>query len=219
MEARRLHGRVALVTGASSGIGEATALALASEGARVAIIARRLDRLDRLADRIRENGGEALPIQTDVAAETQVSAAVDRVVDEFGRLDMLLAIAGVGVAAPFQGTTTSEYRQMFDVNVFGLLYSIAASLPIMKAQRDGHVVILSSGTGRYIHPSTVYSASKHAATAIAESLRREVCTDGIRVTSVEPGAVSTEFISQMRPDVRDAVEKRLGDMELLEAQD
>ncbi|WIM12453.1 MAG: hypothetical protein OJF58_003415 [Enhydrobacter sp.] len=219
MEARRLHGRVALVTGASSGIGEATALALASEGARVAIIARRLDRLDRLADRIRENGSEALPIQTDVAAETQVSAAVDRVVDEFGRLDMLLAIAGVGVAAPFQGTTTSEYRQMFDVNVFGLLYSIAASLPIMKAQRDGHVVILSSGTGRYIHPSTVYSASKHAATAIAESLRREVCTDGIRVTSVEPGAVSTEFISQMRPDVRDAVEKRLGDMELLEAQD
>jgi NADP-dependent 3-hydroxy acid dehydrogenase YdfG len=210
---------VALVTGASSGIGEATALALASEGARVAIIARRLDRLDRLADRIRENGSEALPIQTDVAAETQVSAAVDRVVDEFGRLDMLLAIAGVGVAAPFQGTTTSEYRQMFDVNVFGLLYSIAASLPIMKAQRDGHVVILSSGTGRYIHPSTVYSASKHAATAIAESLRREVCTDGIRVTSVEPGAVSTEFISQMRPDVRDAVEKRLGDMELLEAQD
>ncbi|WP_300778863.1 SDR family NAD(P)-dependent oxidoreductase [Enhydrobacter sp.] len=210
---------MALVTGASSGIGEATALALASEGARVAIIARRLDRLDRLADRIRENGSEALPIQTDVAAETQVSAAVDRVVDEFGRLDMLLAIAGVGVAAPFQGTTTSEYRQMFDVNVFGLLYSIAASLPIMKAQRDGHVVILSSGTGRYIHPSTVYSASKHAATAIAESLRREVCTDGIRVTSVEPGAVSTEFISQMRPDVRDAVEKRLGDMELLEAQD
>jgi NADP-dependent 3-hydroxy acid dehydrogenase YdfG len=100
-----------------------------------------------------------------------------------------------------------------------LLYSIAAALPIMKAQRDGHVVILSSGTGRYIHPSTVYSASKHAATAIAESLRREVCTDGIRVTSVEPGAVSTEFISQMRPDVRDAVEKRLGDMELLEGQD
>ena len=219
MEARRLHGRVALVTGASSGIGEATALALASEGAKLAIIARRLDRLERLADRIRENGGVALPIQTDVATETQVSAAVDRVVDEFGRLDMLLAIAGVGVAAPFQGTTTSEYRQMFDVNVFGLLYSIAASLPIMKAQRDGHVVILSSGTGRYIHPSTVYSASKHAATAIAESLRREVCTDGIRVTSVEPGAVSTEFISQMRPDVRDAVEKRLGDMELLEAQD
>lgn len=219
MEARRLQGRVALVTGASSGIGEATALALASEGAKLAIIARRLDRLERLADRIRENGGEALPIQTDVATETQVSAAVDRVVDEFGRLDMLLAIAGVGVAAPFQRTTTSEYRQMFDVNVFGLLYSIAAALPIMKAQRDGHVVILSSGTGRYIHPSTVYSASKHAATAIAESLRREVCTDGIRVTSVEPGAVSTEFISQMRPEVRDAVEKRLGDMELLEGQD
>jgi NADP-dependent 3-hydroxy acid dehydrogenase YdfG len=185
----------------------------------VAITARRLDRLHRLADLIRESGGEALPIRTDVATETQVSAAVDRVVEQFGRLDMLLAIAGVGVAAPFQDTTTSEYRRMFDVNVLGLLYSIAAALPIMKAQRDGHVVVLSSGTGRYIHPSTVYSASKHAATAIAESLRREVCKDGIRVTSVEPGAVSTEFISQMRADVRDAVEKRLGDMELLEAED
>jgi NADP-dependent 3-hydroxy acid dehydrogenase YdfG len=108
---------------------------------------------------------------------------------------------------------------MFDVNVLGLLYSIHAALPLMKTQRDGHIVILSSGTGRYIHPSTVYSASKHAASALAESLRREVSKDGIRVTCVEPGAVSTEFISQMRADVRDAVNTRLAGMELLKAED
>jgi NADP-dependent 3-hydroxy acid dehydrogenase YdfG len=172
-----------------------------------------------LATRIRDVGGEALPVQTDVTSEIETSDAVARVVREFGRLDMLLAIAGIGVAAPFQNTLTSEYRQMFDVNVLGLLYAINAAMPFMKTQRDGHIVILSSGTGRYIHPSTVYSASKHAASALAESLRREVSKDGIRVTCVEPGAVSTEFISQMRTDVRDAVNTRLVGMDLLKAED
>jgi NADP-dependent 3-hydroxy acid dehydrogenase YdfG len=219
MVERKLSGKAALVTGASSGIGEATALALASEGASVGICARRLDRLDDLAARIRDAGGEALPVQTDVTTEIAMADAVARVVQEFGRLDMLLAIAGIGVAAPFENTSTSEYRQMFDVNVLGLLYSIHAALPLMKTQRDGHIVVLSSGTGRYIHPSTVYSASKHAASALAESLRREVSKDGIRVTCVEPGAVSTEFISQMRADVRDAVNTRLAGMELLKAED
>jgi NADP-dependent 3-hydroxy acid dehydrogenase YdfG len=219
MVEQKLRGTVALVTGASSGIGEATALALASEGARVGICARRLDRLDDLAARIRHNGGEALPVQTDVTSEMAMSDAVACITGEFGRLDMLLAIAGIGVAAPFHNTSTNEYRQMFDVNVLGLLYSIHAALPFMKAQHDGHIVILSSGTGRYIHPSTVYSASKHAASALAESLRREVSKDGIRVTCVEPGAVSTEFIAQMRTDVRDAVNTRLAGMEMLRAED
>ena len=219
MRTGKLSGKVALVTGASSGIGEATALALAAEGARVALVARRAQRLADLADRMRHEGGEALPIEADVTDEAQVSAVVQRVLKEFGRLDMLLNIAGVGVAAPFQNTTTAEYRLMVDVNILGVLYPIHAVLPVMKQQGAGHIVIVSSGTGRYIHPSVVYSGTKHAVSAIAESLRREIGRDGIRVTSIEPGAVKTEFVSQMRPDVRAAVEQRLGDMEQLESED
>ena len=219
MQPGKLSGKVALVTGATSGIGEATALALAAEGARVAIAARRVQRLNDLAERIRQAGGEALPIETDVADEAQACEMVERILRESGRLDLLLNVAGVGVAAPFQNTTTAEYRQMVDVNILGALYPIHAALPAMKRQGDGHIVIVSSGTGRYIHPSTVYSGTKHAISAIAESLRREIGKDWIRVTSIEPGAVKTEFTSQMREEVRRSVEQRLGDMEQLEAED
>ena len=219
MHAREFTGKVALVVGASSGIGEATALGLAAEGARVAIAARRGQRLNDLAKRIHRSGGDALPIEADVTDETQASAMVQRTVRELGRLDMLCNVAGVGVAAPFQNTTVAEYRQMVDVNFLGLLYSIHAALPVMKRQGTGHVVIVSSGTGRYIHPSVVYSGTKHAASAMAESLRREVGQDGVRVTCIEPGAVRTEFTSRMRADVREAVERRLGDMEQLESDD
>ncbi|TMK47083.1 MAG: SDR family NAD(P)-dependent oxidoreductase [Alphaproteobacteria bacterium] len=219
MQSERLKGKVALVTGASSGIGAATALALAAEGARVAIAARRVQRLNDLADRIRQGGGEALPITADVREEAQASAMVQRVLQDFGRLDMLLNVAGVGVAAPFQNTTTAEYRQMVEVNFLGLLYPIHAALPAMKTQGAGHIVIVSSGTGRYIHPSTVYSGTKHAASAMAESLRREIGKDWIRVTSIEPGAVRTEFTSHMRDEVRASVDQRLGDMVQLESED
>jgi NADP-dependent 3-hydroxy acid dehydrogenase YdfG len=219
MQEGRLVGKVALVTGASSGIGEATARALAAEGARVAIAARRAERLDMLARRIRSDGGEALAIEADVSSEAEASAMVVRAQKEFGRLDILINAAGVGVAAPFQNTTTAEYRTMVDVNVLGLLYAIHAALPIMKQQGSGHIVVVSSGTGRYPHASTVYAGTKHAASAIAESLRREVGKDGIRVTSIEPGAVRTEFVANMRPDVQQAVAARLADMELLESED
>ena len=219
MLTRKLSGKVALVTGASSGIGEATALALAAEGARVAIAARRVERLNDLAERIGKCGTEALPIEADVTDEAQASGMVARVLKDFGRLDMLLNVAGVGVAAPFQNTTSAEYRQMVDVNILGLLYAINAALPVMKQQGEGHIVVVSSGTGRYIHPSVVYSGTKHAASAMAESLRREIGKDHIRVTSIEPGAVKTEFVSHMRADVRKLVEDRLGDMEQLESED
>lgn len=219
MASGRLEGRVALVAGASSGIGEATALALAGEGARVAIAARRLSRLEGVAARIRAAGGEALAIRADVADEAQASGMVEAVLRDYGRLDMLLCVAGVGVAAPFRNTTTEEYRRMVDVNILGVLYAIHAALPAMTRQREGHIVVVSSGTGRYIHPSTVYSGTKHAVGAIAESLRREVGKDGIRVTSIEPGAVRTEFTAQMRAEVRESVERRLGDMEQLESED
>jgi NADP-dependent 3-hydroxy acid dehydrogenase YdfG len=219
MQARKLNGKVALVTGASSGIGRATALMLSAEGARVAIAARRIERLNDLADQIRRDGGDAMPIEADVADEVQASAMVDKTLQAFGQIDMLLNIAGVGVAAGFQNTTTAEYRQMVDVNFLGLLYAIHAALPVMKQQGEGHIVIVSSGTGRYIHPSTVYSGTKHAASAMAESLRREIGKDWIRVTSIEPGAVRTEFVSHMRDDIRTSVEQRLGDMVQLESED
>lgn len=219
MRRNELSGKVALVTGASSGIGAATALALAAEGVRVAIAARRLQRLEALAERIRAAGGEALPIEADVSDEAQASAMVQRVLGDFGGLDMLLCIAGVGVAAPFRDTAPAEYREMVDVNFLGLLYPVHAALPAMTRQGSGHIVIVSSGTGRYIHPSTVYSGTKHAASAMAESLRREIGKDGIRVTSIEPGAVRTEFTSHMRANIREAVAQRLGDMEQLEPED
>src|SRR5262245_20675416 len=130
----KLTGKVALVTGASSGIGAATALALAEEGASVAIAARRLARLDDLAERIRAIGAKVLPIETDVADETQVRAMVERAIETFGHLDLLLTIAGVGVAAPFHNTTTAEYREMVDVNILGTLYPIHAALPHMREQ-------------------------------------------------------------------------------------
>ena len=216
---RKLNGKIVLVTGASSGIGAATALALAAQGAIVAIAARRRQRLDDLATRIRDNGGEALAIEADITDESQAAAMVRRVLEDYGRLDMLFNVAGVGVAAPFQNTTTGEYREMVDINILGLLYAINAALPAMKRQGSGHIVIVSSGTGRYIHPSVVYSGTKHAASAMAESLRREIGKDGIRVTVIEPGAVRTEFTANMRDDVRMAVEQRLGDMEQLESED
>ncbi|TIT18419.1 MAG: SDR family NAD(P)-dependent oxidoreductase [Mesorhizobium sp.] len=219
MQTGKLGGKVALVTGASSGIGEATALALAAEGATLAIAARRAERLDDLARRIRETGSTALPIAVDVTDEAQATAMVERVLQEYGRLDILLAVAGVGVAAPFRNTTPEEYRRMVDVNILGLLYPIHAALPSMQRQDAGHIVVVSSGTGRYIHPSVVYSGTKHAVSAMAESLRREIGKDGIRVTCIEPGAVKTEFTQNMRADVRQAVEQRLGDMEQLESED
>lgn len=216
---RILNGKIALVTGASSGIGMATARALAAQGAVVAVAARRRQRLDDLAKRIREAGGEVLVIEADITEEEQATAMVSRVLESYGRLDMLFNVAGVGVAAPFKNTTTSEYRAMVDINILGLLYTINAALPAMKRQGSGHIVIVSSGTGRYIHPSVVYSGTKHAASAMAESLRREIGKDGIRVTVIEPGAVKTEFTANMRDDVRLAVEQRLGDMEQLESED
>lgn len=215
----KLNGKIVLVTGASSGIGAATALALAAQGAVVAIAARRRQRLDDLARRIRDAGGEVLVIEADITDEAQATAMVRRVLESYGRLDMLFNVAGVGVAAPFQNTTTSEYREMVDINILGLLYAINAALPAMKRQGSGHIVIVSSGTGRYIHPSVVYSGTKHAASAMAESLRREIGKDGIRVTVIEPGAVRTEFTANMRDDVRVSVEQRLGDMEQLESDD
>jgi NADP-dependent 3-hydroxy acid dehydrogenase YdfG len=131
---------------------------------------------------------------------------VQRVLQDCGRLDVLMSVAGIAAAAPFQNATTTEYHQMVNINILGPLYSSHAALPTTKRQANGHVVLVSTGTGRSIHPSTVNSGTKHVVSAIAQSLRHEICAE----TSIEPGAVRTELISHMRDDVRQAVEARLG---------
>lgn len=214
-----LSGKVALVTGASSGIGAATSEALARRGAAVALVSRRKEKLDEVAERIRSLGAKSETFPADVADSGEVETAVSAVLRHFGRLDILVAAAGVGVAAPFSNTLESEFREMIDTNFLGVLHAIRAVLPAIRKSSAGHLVFVSSGTGRFIHPSTVYSGTKHAVSAMAESLRRELTGEGIRVTCIEPGAVRSEFISNMRPDVQKRVEQRLVDIEMLESAD
>ncbi|MBI3650985.1 MAG: SDR family NAD(P)-dependent oxidoreductase [Acidobacteria bacterium] len=191
---KKLEGKVVLVTGASSGIGEATALALAAEGARVALLARRADRLEALAARIREAGGEALPLITDLADEAQARSAVLQTHQAFGRLDILINNAGIMLLGFIDGADTEEWRRMIDVNVLGLFYATHAALPLMKAQGGGHIVNVSSVAGRKARAgSGVYSATKWAVGAFTESLRVEVFRHNIRVSLIEPGAVDTEL--------------------------
>jgi NADP-dependent 3-hydroxy acid dehydrogenase YdfG len=198
MQTGKLNGKVALVVGAYSGIGKATALAPAAEGARLAAVARGVRHMNDLADSIRQGGGGVLAIEADVTEEVQAASMVQRTLEEFGQMDMLVNVAGMGAAAPFQNTTTAEYRQMVDINILGLLHSIHAALPAMKRHGDGNIVIVLSGAGRYIRPSTVYSGTKHAVNAMAESLRRELGKDWIRVTSIEPGAQDRVHLAHAR---------------------
>ena len=189
-----LKQKVAIVTGASSGIGEATAIALAAAGAKVAIAARRSERLETLTQRIQQNGGEALPITADVANEAQVQDMVSATKDKWGRVDILVNNAGVMLLGPVYEANTEDWRRMFDVNVLGLMYATHAILPLMKAQGEGHIVNISSVAGRVANAGTgVYNATKWAVGAFSESLRKEVHKDKIRVTIIEPGLVATEL--------------------------
>jgi NADP-dependent 3-hydroxy acid dehydrogenase YdfG len=192
--ARRLEGKVALVTGASSGIGEATALALAAEGARVAAAARRKDRLDALVKRIEEQGGQAIPLVVDVSDETQVRDMVRRARDAWGRVDMLVNDAGVAQFGYIDGANTDSWRQMVNINLLGLMYVTREVLPLMKAQGDGHIVNISSVAGRTVRENNaVYSATKWGVGAFSEALRLEANKHHIRVTVIEPGFVATEI--------------------------
>ena len=188
-----LQGQVALVTGASSGIGEATALALAAEGAKVALAARRVDRLEELVQRITEGGGEALALECNVADAKQVNQAVLAVQEKWGRLDILVNNAGISVLGPVLGANMDEWRQAFDINVLGLMYATHAALPLMKEQGGGHIVNMSSLLGRIsVAGSGVYAATKWAVGAFSEALRQEALNYKVRVTTVEPGLVATE---------------------------
>jgi clavulanate-9-aldehyde reducatase len=217
-----LEGKVALVTGASSGIGEATALALAAEGAAVGLGARRKDRIDALAERISGDGGRALAAESDVTDEAAANALVERTVEELGGLDILVNNAGVMLLGPVAGADTRDWRRMIEVNLLGLLYCTHAALPVMGEAGSGHVVNVSSVAGRIATMgSAVYNMTKWGVVAFSEALRQEVLHANVRVTCVEPGFVETELQGHnQNPIVIEQIEKmqeRIGD--LLQAED
>jgi NADP-dependent 3-hydroxy acid dehydrogenase YdfG len=212
-----LDGTVALVTGASSGIGAATATALAAEGAAVALAARRGDRLEALAAEIRDQGGTALVLESDITDERQAVGAVERTVAELGRLDTLINNAGVMLLGPIVGAPMSEWTQMVQLNVLGLLYCAHAALPhLMRAAEDDprHVadmVNISSVAGRAARSfNGVYSLTKFGVGAFSESLRQEVTKRYVRVSLVEPGATATELASHNRPEVLEGIRSQFG---------
>jgi NADP-dependent 3-hydroxy acid dehydrogenase YdfG len=222
-QSEQLQGTVALVTGASSGIGEATAVALAERGAKVAIVARRRDRLDKLAEQI---GDGALVVEADVTEPEQAQQAVKRTVDGLGRLDILINNAGVMLLGPIEDAPLEEWERMIDVNVNGLLYCARAALPhLIKAAEDGprqvaDMVNISSVAGRVARRgSGVYNLTKFGVGAFSESLRQEVAGRHVRVSLVEPGAVATELQSHNRPEILDTIQQRFADIETLQSED
>jgi clavulanate-9-aldehyde reducatase len=215
-----LSNRVVAITGASSGIGEATALVCARAGAAVALAARRLDKIEALAERIRADGGQAIAVQTDVGEETEALRFIEQTHSELGRLDVLVNNAGVMLLGPIEGAPTEEWRRMIHANVFGVLYCTHAAFPLMRAQGGGHIVNISSVAGRVARAgSGVYNLTKWGVGAFSESLRQEGVPLGIRVTLIEPGAVATELAGHNRPEVLGAMAKRFEGVTPLEAED
>jgi NADP-dependent 3-hydroxy acid dehydrogenase YdfG len=217
-----LDGKRALVTGASSGIGEATAEALAAAGVSVALGARRRERIDKLAERIEKGGGVARAFEVDVSDEGAARGFVEGATAALGGLDILINNAGVMLLGPVEGADTEEWRRMVGVNVLGLLYCTHAALPIMRQAGGGHIVNVSSVAGRFANAgSAVYNVTKFGVTAFSEALRQEALEANIRVTVVEPGYVATELQSQNAdPAVRARLEKMQEEIgEVLESED
>ena len=209
--------RVAVVTGASSGIGEATAVALADAGFGVVLAARRSDRIEALASRI---GGDALAVTCDVSDDAAAHSLIDRAKSELGRVDVLVNNAGVMLLGPIAGADTEEWRRMIHANVFGVLYCTHAALPVMRSQGSGHVINVSSVAGRFARAgSGVYNLTKFGIGAFSEALRQEVVPLGVRVTVIEPGAVATELAGHNRPEVLEQMAKRFAGVELLQSED
>ena len=223
---RPLEGTVALVTGASSGIGEATAAMLSAQGATVALAARRKDRLDALAASIRSDGGTALVLESDVTDQAQATDVVERTVAELGRLDTLVNNAGVMLLGSIEGAPVSEWQRMVELNLLGLLYCAHAALPhLLAAAEDGprqvaDMVNISSVAGRVPRlGSGVYNLTKHGVGAFSESLRQEVTERHVRVSLVEPGATATELASHNRAEVLETMRTRFAGIERMEADD
>ena len=201
--AENIEGKVVVITGASSGLGEATARLLSEQGAIVILAARRADRIESLAGEITGRGGKALAVKTDVANREQVKNLIDKTVQAFGRVDVMLNNAGLMPLAPLEKLKVDEWDQMIDVNLKGVLNGIAAALPQMKQQKGGHFINVSSVYGHKIGPAaTVYCATKFAVRALSEGLRQEVKPYNIRTTIISPGAVATELTDHISdPDV------------------
>jgi clavulanate-9-aldehyde reductase len=215
-----LSGTVVAITGASSGIGEATALAAARAGAAVSLAARRSDRIEALAQRIVADGGRAIAIPADVGEEEQANDFVTRTHRELGRLDSLVNNAGVMLLGPIAEASTEEWRRMIHVNVFGVLYCTHAAFPLMKAQGGGTIVNVSSVAGRVARlGSGVYNLTKFGIGAFSESLRQEGVADNIRVSLVEPGAVATELMTHNRDEIVEQSRRRFEGVTPLEAED
>ena len=219
-----LEGTVALVTGASSGIGAATAAALAAQGAAVALAARRRDRLEALAAGIRDQGGTALVLESDITDQEQATDAVERTVSALGRLDTLINNAGVMLLGPAADAPLTEWQQMVELNVLGLLYCAHAALHhLQRAAEDGprqvaDMVNISSVAGRVARNGNgVYSLTKHGVGAFSESLRQELAARYVRVSLGEPGATATELASHNRPEVLESIRSQFG--QVMEAED
>jgi NADP-dependent 3-hydroxy acid dehydrogenase YdfG len=217
----KLDGKVAVITGASSGIGEATAEALAAERAAVVVAARREERLENLVERINGDGGKALAVACDVTEEEQAHTLVRKAKEEFGQVNILVNNAGVMQLSEVEKGLSDEWRTMFEVNVLGLLYATEAAIEVMKEQGSGHLINISSLASRGTRPGLgVYSGTKMAVNGISEALRQELLEDNIRVTMVEPGAVETELPEHITDEeAREGLNTMLEQLDPLKAED
>ena len=192
---RNIEGKVVVITGASSGLGESTARYLAKLGATVVLGARRTDRLDAIVRDIQAEGGKALAVTADVTKQLQVKNLVQKAIDTYGTIDVLVNNAGIMPIAPLSLLKVDEWDRMIDINIKGVLYGIAAALPHMQKQKSGHIINISSvgGIKVFAPGGTVYSATKFAVRALTEGLRMETRADNIRCTIISPGAVDSEL--------------------------
>jgi NADP-dependent 3-hydroxy acid dehydrogenase YdfG len=215
-----LAGRSAIITGASSGIGQATAQALARAGARVCLAARRAERLEELAEEIGQSGGEALALPTDVTDYSQVEKMVSSAEEAFGGVDILVNVAGIMLPAPIAEADPADWHTMVEVQLMGAMYATRATLPGMLGRGNGHIVNVSSTSGRTHQPLfSGYAAAKHGLGAFTNILRKEVHPNRIRVTLFEPGPTETELGSHADPEVLRAFLEDMGDVEFLKAED
>jgi len=212
--ANKIKGKVVVITGASSGLGEAAARLLSAQGASVVLGARRADRLESLAGELNRNGGKAVAVATDVTQREQVKRLVDAAVQKFGRVDVMINNAGIMPRAPLERLTIDDWDRTIDINIKGVLYGVAAALPHMKQQKSGHMIFVSSVAGHKIGPDfAVYAATKHAVRALAEGFRQEVKQYNIRTTIISPGAVATELPNSVtEADIAENIRKYYGEI-------
>ncbi|MCU0542762.1 MAG: SDR family NAD(P)-dependent oxidoreductase [Oscillatoriaceae cyanobacterium Prado104] len=217
----KLDGKVAIITGASAGIGEATAIALAAEGAKVGLVARRGDRLEALAKRIVAAGGEALAIVADITDETKLQTIVDKTKTTWGRIDILVNNAGIARIGEIAKADPADWRRMIDLNLLALMNLTHTVLPILQAQGSGHIVNISSVAGRTVRVGIGgYNVSKWGVNAFSEVLRQEVSSQNIRVTVIEPGMVNTEISDHITdPIAKQRSEERWKSITPLESED